>query len=534
MVSFTDLKSAVPERIRDAATAFSGLSGNLDQQLDPLRTAGTGIRDAWTGPDEVGGTAAVSVLRDQHRRASIAQADLASISGELSTLADTVELAKSDLLQALEDAKGFALVAEDGSSIRLDMARLRADGVDPSDVKHYMTSLRGIADRIADAVRKATEADQTAKARIALLVPTLTGQPPDAADVPEPESDWTPQEVHDWWLGLTAAQRQSLLMHRPELIGPLDGVPTVYRDVANRSLLLDQIADVQSQLAADPDDKRLQGILEGLQEIQDRLDRDSGGAGYDDRAYLLLIDSSGDGQAVVAVGNPDEADNVVTMVPGTGTDLSNVTGNISRVDRMVSDANLRDPDSTAGILWFGYDAPDTIAHAALPGYAEDAETALRRFTEGMEAVQGGPDEVRNTMLGHSYGSTVVGHAAEGGDGVRTDQIILVASPGVGTPHASDLQIGAENVYATTAPNDLIHVVPDASWAHDTAPVMESFGAQVFESPPHEDGRIAAHSGYWDDGNPARDAFAMIVTGDGDDVPRVDYHERWYQKWPWEW
>ncbi|MFD0556871.1 alpha/beta hydrolase family protein [Stackebrandtia endophytica] len=533
MVSFTDLKTALPERFRDAATAYETLSGVMDDQLDPLRTNGTKLADAWSGDDQVGGTTAVTAVRDQYDRASIAQADLASVATELNTLADAVELAKGQLEDALEQAKGFAIVAADGSSIKLDMEALQAKGVDPSDIKHYMTAMRGIADSISDAVSTATEADETAKARIAVLTPTLTGTPPAVADVPEPDPDWNPEQVNDWWQGLTAEQRQSLLMHRPDLIGPLDGIPTVYRDVANRTLLQDQLADVEAALKNDPEDKRLLGIREGLLEIQDRLDRDSGNAGYDDRAYLLLIDSEGDGQAVVAVGNPDEADNVVTLVPGTGADLSNASGDVGRIDRMVSDANLRDPDSsTAGIMWLGYDAPDNVAMAALPSYANNAEDALQRFQWGMEVVQGGPDQVLNTTMGHSYGSTVVGHSAEAGDGLRTDQIVFVGSPGVGTDHASNLQIGAENVYATTAPNDLIHIVPDAPWAHNTAPIMESFGAEVFETPRHDGSRAEAHSAYWDDGNPARDAFSQIITGNGDDVPRTDYHERWYQWRPW--
>lgn len=532
MVDFTDLKSATPSAFREAATAYEELAGVVDAQLDPLRTNGLAIADAWSGDDQKGGTAAATAVREQYDRATIAQADLAGVAGELTTLADAIEKAQERLTDALERAKGFAVVAADGSSITLDIEALQQRGVDPSDIKHYMRAMRGIADDISDAIAAATEADETARTRIAQLTPTLTSTPPAPDDVPEPLPGWTPEEVNDWWHDLTPEQRQSLLMYRPELVGPLDGVPTAYRDVANRALLDQQLTDVEAALAADPDDERLLGIQEGLLEIRDRLERDHGTAGYDDRGYLLLIDSAGDGQAVVAVGNPDEADNVVTFVPGTGAELSNATGSVGQVDRMVADANLRDSGSTAGIMWMGYDAPDNLAAAALPGYANDAEADLQRFQWGMEAVQGGPDETLNTVMGYSYGSTVVGHAAAEGDGIRTDQIILVGSPGVGTEHASDLQIGAENVYATTAPNDLIHVVPDASWAHGTAPVMESFGAEVFETPRHDGSRAEAHSAYWDDGNPARESFSMIVTGDGDEVERTDYHERWYQWRPW--
>ena len=533
MVSFTDLKAASPSAFRNAATAYENLATVVDDQLDPLRSNGNALADAWTGDDQAGGTAAVTAVHDQYDRATIAQADLSEIANELNTLADSIETAKGRLTDALERAEGMAIVSADGSSITLDTAALQSRGVPSSDIGLYMTAMRGIADDIKSAVTAATEADETARTRIAALTPTLDSNPPAPEDVPEPNPDWTPQQVNDWWQDLTPEQRQSLLLHRPDLIGPLDGIPSAYRDVANRALLDEQLADVEAELANDPDNEDLLGTRDALLDIQERLDRDHGDAGYDDRAYLLLIDSSGDGQAIVAVGNPDEADNVVTFVPGTGSDLTKAPGYVGTVDRMVSDANLRDPGSTAGIMWLGYDAPDNLAMAALPSYANDAEPALQRFTAGLEVVQGGPDETLNTTMGHSYGSTVIGHAAAEGDGISTDQIILVGSPGVGTEHASDLQIGAENVYATTAPNDLIHIVPDAGWAHNTAPVMESFGAEVFETPRHDGSRAEAHSAYWDDGNPARESFAMIITGDGDEVERAEYHERWYQWRPWD-
>lgn len=79
------------------------------------------------------------------------------------------------------------------------------------------------------------------------------------------------------------------------------------RDAANR-VLLDRL------LGQDPHNP-------GLDTIRDRLDHADA-----TRAYLIRLDPSGDGKAVVAIGNPDDAANVVTHVPGTGVDLSKVGG----------------------------------------------------------------------------------------------------------------------------------------------------------------------------------------------------------------
>ena len=532
MVTFADLKSARPGGITDTAAAYRRLARHLDNRLEGIRGTGRRLGDAWTGEDEAGGTAAVEAVRGQYLRVQGASQGLDRISGHLTDLATAVSAAQEQLTAAVDSVSGFGLISEDGRSIRLDVAALKAKGVTGDQLPQYTEKLRTAAVSIKDALRKATEADETARTSIAALVPEPDDAPTTTPDIQLPEADWSVQQVNDWWSRLTPAQRESLLLSNPELIGPLDGVPAEYRDLANRTLLSDHLADAEAALAADPDNEELQDRVDALTGIADRLDRPSGTAGYDDRAYLLLIDPTDDGKAVVSVGNPDLADNTFTFVPGTGADLGTAEGDIGRVDRMVADANLRDPDaSTAGIMWLGYDAPDKIVNAAFPSYAEDAAGDLQRFQSGLDVTHHG--DGLNTMVGHSYGTTVIGHTATADGGVVTDQIVLVASPGTGTGHASDLGIGAENVYATTAPNDIIHLVPDWGIAHDVAPVMEEYGAQVFDSPRYDGSRVEAHSGYWDDGNPTRDNIAAIVTGHGDEVPRGDYHRRWYQWRPWD-
>ena len=77
---------------------------------------------------------------------------------------------------------------------------------------------------------------------------------------------------------------------------------------------------------------------------------------------------------------------------------------------------------TAGIVWLGYDAPDTIPRAIGAGYARDGAPDLRDFTEGLRESSQNPD-ARTTVIGHSYGSTVVGHAVLLGAGLRYTLLI---------------------------------------------------------------------------------------------------------------
>jgi pimeloyl-ACP methyl ester carboxylesterase len=57
--------------------------------------------------------------------------------------------------------------------------------------------------------------------------------------------------------------------------------------------------------------------------------------------------------------------------------------------------------------------------------------ALDRFVDGLHAThRDGSTHV--TAVGHSYGSVVVGHAAQQGDGLAVGDIATAGSPGMGT------------------------------------------------------------------------------------------------------
>ncbi len=87
------------------------------------------------------------------------------------------------------------------------------------------------------------------------------------------------------------------------------------------------------------------------------------------------------------------------------------------------------------ITWIGYDAPQSIVPEAMKKhYAHDAAPDLNRFMAGLEHVQGGDGKSHTTLIGHSYGSTVLGAASNQGD-LRTDDIIAVGSPGMLVEHA---------------------------------------------------------------------------------------------------
>jgi hypothetical protein len=355
----------------------------------------------------------------------------------------------------------------------------------------------------------------------------------EAEAIAEGTSGMSPVQVNQWWEGLSESERQALIAEHPEWVGPVDGIPTESRDTANRTLLDDQIDELGARIAAE--EQALQGMdpesdeyeeakeeLDGLKQdekdlakLQDRITDDDGtpalAEGPEPRQpyYLLGFGTQDSGRAIVSVGNPDTADNVNTFVPGTTADLGSATGILNRVETMQSDAQLTAPGtSNATVMWLGYDAPDTIVPEAMQErWADGASDGLEKFTKGLDAT--GQPNTNHTLTGHSYGTTVIGHAATQ-DGVNADNIVLVASPGVGTDTASALGVDEDHVWSTTNSLDPIQLSPD--FLHGADPAGDDFGGNTFHS---DTGAWNAnnHSTYWDDTNMAgRETLADIATG----------------------
>jgi hypothetical protein len=362
----------------------------------------------------------------------------------------------------------------------------------------------------------AAQADGAAAARLDEL--RTGGDQSAPPTLPPPPCTATPVEVRRWWEALDPAQRRWLLAAQPGRLGPLDGLPAAVRDVANR-LALDVV----------PAD------LPGLDALRDRL-----ADGDRARAYLLRFDPAGEGQAVVALGDPDRAANVLTQVPGMTADLASYGGELARAERIATRATeLAPAAATSTIMWLGYDAPDFLHEAAGRSRAVAGASGLRDFQDGLRAAQLGPP-ARQTVLGHSYGSLVVGTAAAE-KGLAADDVVFVGSPGVGVDSAAQLQVPPGRVWSSTSHSDVIQwaAVSPGSLAQDlvvsqavpggvlraftrpeddlffgTNPSDPAFGARVFTSEPD-----AGHLGYWEPGSAALDALAAIAVGRGDVIPR---------------
>ncbi|QLQ37818.1 alpha/beta hydrolase [Micromonospora robiginosa] len=527
-VGYAQLWRADPGAWLATGAAWRGLADPVRRRADGLSAHAGALRPGWSG---TASTAARRRIGELRAALTDVLPALFEVDQTLAEFAARVGVAKARLGAEVTRAETGGLAVDRTGAVRADPTR-PADRAGPAVVR-AQAGIRG-------ALALAGAADREAAGRLGeLATAALTGWvsvPP--ARRPGPGAG--PAEVSRWWAGLSPAERRWLVGHEPGRVGRLDGVPAGARDQANRLLLADRREELLARrsalrhpLPAGPLEvtrrarlARVEAALRGLDGLGERL-----AATGAPRAYLLGFDPGGDGRAVVALGNPDRSGAVLTYVPGMTADLADAPAELGRAARVLARCAAIGPgEETAAVLWLDYDAPDFLPEATGARQAEDAGPALHRFQEGLRATHEGPP-ARQTVLGHSYGSLVVGTAARD-HGLGADALVFVGSPGVGVDHATELRMPAGQVWASTAPDDVIRLARDPDeLARRTVLAGTPLGPALAVLDPHADrlwfgadpstpgfgGRRfpsarRGHAGYWDADNPALDGMARIVLG----------------------
>jgi pimeloyl-ACP methyl ester carboxylesterase len=235
-----------------------------------------------------------------------------------------------------------------------------------------------------------------------------------------------------------------------------------------------------------------------------------------------------DGRAVEVVSDPATAATVVVLVPGVDTTAANFDRGLGGVQRRApawqarqlaaAVTALRPPPAgvssqVAVIAWLGYHPPRGIRLAAVrEDAAASGAAALLRFLRDVPAP-------RVVLVGHSYGSTVIGRAAARLDtdlAGRVTDVVALGSPGMGVDRAAGLHTAAR-VWAGTAAGDWTRRLPGVrilGAGHGTHPTDPAFGAL----PLPVDG-VTGHDGYFVPGTASLDALAAIAIGDLDAAAR---------------
>ncbi|MBD0742005.1 alpha/beta hydrolase [Streptomyces sp. CBMA152] len=448
-------------------------------------------------------------------------------------------------------------------------------GTDPNKAK-----ADDIAARISGAVRDAAEIDGRyagvlrrlkSPAGLAVTDEMLVDAAADTKDLQKnakflPESGIpkgkSPAENKKWWDHLSQEERDEYTTLFPERVGALDGLPSPVRDDANRMVLAETHAQVQldlNKLGPEPQKQianpngsypvsvvnpgwtawdnaggsRLTAQLKGINAIEKRF-ADTGVEGLPE-AYLLGFDTQGNGHAIVANGNPDTAQHTAVYVPGTKSKLEGASGDINRMTSVWRESQGMAPgQSVSTITWIGYDAPQSIVPEAMEkSWAHDGSPKLNQFLDGLQTTQGGADKSHTTVIGHSYGSTVVGDASNRGE-LAADDIVVAGSPGMLAGDAGDLDVGKKHVWSEATGDDLVpaggkvaglggykwgiekwHGIPFNAGYIQYVPSDEAFGAHRMQTD------TSGHSGYWDSGSVSLHNQAAVVAGQYDQVKEAD-------------
>ncbi|MFE6692155.1 alpha/beta hydrolase [Streptomyces sp. NPDC057743] len=211
---------------------------------------------------------------------------------------------------------------------------------------------------------------------------------------------------------------------------------------------------------------------------------------------ILTYDSTSFGRMAVAIGDIEAATHVGVLVPGMGSGPSNFGDLITRarnVYRACREVASKSPEKkkVAIIAWQGYKAPDlseTLREAlwdagetaAMEGSRlllddlADWRSRWRKSTDRKEA--GLPEQPKITVVGHSYGSVLVGHAFQklsesGGTnsapvgGGEVDYLVFTGSPGTGVKKAEHSNIPLKHQYVLADRDD---PVTNLNWYTDPA------------------------------------------------------------------
>ena len=350
--------------------------------------------------------------------------------------ADDIEQVKSDLAQLRADAANAGFEIDPIGNQVLPGPALQADMVEMLAAESTREALQA---RLAGILAEAAQVDQ----ELARAIAMATGATPvpegphsndpavqDILSKPLPED---PQAFADAWEQLTPEQKDWLYEQDP-FIGNHDGMPFDDRHLFNERHLGELEWATQAKLdqlrAAHPDwaagSKPFRQSVEfrnwssewnaankASQEygqVRQALDESDGL-----QRYLGVLDDQG--HAAVSINNPDEATRHATFVPGTGQDLSRLEFSTEKSEAMLQATLAADPnldiEDVSVTTWMDYDRPMHVGQAASTGYAHGGAEALQDFQNGLRVshdngAAGGPST--NTVIGHSYGSTLMGAA----------------------------------------------------------------------------------------------------------------------------
>ncbi|EGD54730.1 alpha/beta hydrolase [Gordonia neofelifaecis] len=513
---------------RPAAIGMTGVAEVLGWPLDEMLAAATRFD---TGGERVANTSD-SIRRssdlDPTWRGVTRQAADKRVDAETTAL-HRLERTLLDIARTTRD--GHARLAAIRDRIASQLAAAQTSGFDVGDdgaVTHPDPSRRAdaayLTDRITGLLDEADAADVSLGTSLdalvrqldgsGSLVPLPNGEYVDAADATFLLKLLPPEMIARYWASLNDAQRRDLIEAAPDVIGNLNGIDFADRAAANTRSIRDALTvEIQAGRGGGEKAGRLRELLAPADDPRH--------PGRKAPRSILGFRDEGNGHFIEMVGDlgPD-ATGVAVLVPGTGTGLHSVDDYRRRA------VGLSRASGAPVIVYADGDLPQELIDTDLtpfentafdPGAAHRLAPRLVDFTGALDqqlAVSG--LTLKTTLIGHSYGGSVVGTAEQ--LGIRADRIVYASSAGTGVESGPWKNANPEvQRYSLTPPGDPIHYAqvlgaPVHGGDPDTAP-----GVTRLDTGRYADGTVVegrhAHSGYLDD--PASGALrniAAVVAG----------------------
>ncbi|WP_422743626.1 alpha/beta hydrolase [Mycobacterium sp. WMMD1722] len=526
-VTVDEIEASRPDALAHTAADLSRSAAALRERIDAQQAALDALRTGWQGG--ACAAAVAGVVPSLHRMQGLQEG--------LARLATTFDGGRR--LVRRRDA-----VLDTAAGLQQQGWRVSPNGTVSAEPDSLLASYAATGPLAAMRVRQLAAAgsatmtalladfdaaDRRLGRDIRAAVAGLGGQLPETPPPAEPTIPVGagPDAVRRWWDALSDADRRRLLSEQPARIGNLAGVPVAVRSEANVAVLNADIARVENATVAIPHEQMVR--YENAVAVRAALRAHHARTGAPTFLYVYAPgDFAGQGRAAITIGDPDRAANTTILVPGTGNSVASGWLGGDDVAGVYNEIAAADPARTAAVVaWMGYDAPDALTDSRVAdvGLARAGGDLLAGDVNALATTHRGDSHV--TVIGHSYGSTTVADAAAG-SGMRTDDVILVGSPGTDLarsaadfhlPAGGHLFVGA----ASTDPVSHLGGLPqlpipgtDVVIALGADPATDGFGSTRFRAEVAGlTDPISDHGQYFRPGSESLFSIATIASGNGD-------------------
>jgi uncharacterized protein YukE len=510
-----------PSTLLGPAQDWDDAARRLCGRVEDVTADADRSRDYWFG-------AAADAARERARRIT---AETAAVARRLVMAsvaardgAHQMTTARDAVVSHVEQARREGFAVDDSGLVTVGadpvpLLVLLAGGQDGPAEEMLEVRASELSTRIRDALERLGIADADAAADITAALRTTVVDGVDAAARTTPAGAGPVDavgvvDVVDGWpvmsqdriaaqiAAMTAEQRDRLVAEFPDRVGNTDGVPWDMRFAANRRNIA---AAILAEPGTDEGSRRRTAFYRSL---LGEVDDPAGGGRIHrkivafDPARSLLVELNGD---------LETAHGVAVLVPGVNTTIEGSAANTATARRFVTGGDVAVITFLGGPFPQVHNPAAALLEAADPKYALDMAPRLVAFTEDLDRRVGA--EVPVTVLGHSYGGSIVGTAET--LGLTSDRTVFLAAAGagVGVDGADDWHNRNPGVvrFSLTAPDDFIELVQGIPGGPHGADPDEIAGVIHLPTGRYDDGtQIAgwdAHSGML---NRPGDSWRMIL------------------------